>query len=191
MEEGRDSPIAVRVEEHSRYVILTYFKGDINTMVNAHFDRALSKICKTKSPVVKSKICKIKLENTSPCKSSAADSCSEPQTSNVAEHVRTINPAEDPPGLWPSFAARRGESSGLQPIMYPLPSEGLSLTGQQYASSLLNLLHGDRGEMGPTATSSKPEFLPNWTVPPGFRESPEPAVTFENGRNLDKDLYWY
>lgn len=46
MEERTDSPIAVKVEENSHSVVLTYFQGDINSMVDAHFSRALSKICK-------------------------------------------------------------------------------------------------------------------------------------------------
>lgn len=43
MEERTDSPLAVKVEEHSNFVILTYFQGDINSMVDAHFNRALKK----------------------------------------------------------------------------------------------------------------------------------------------------
>lgn len=50
-----DSPMAVKVEEHSQCVILTYFQGDINSMVDAHFSRALSKVCKAKAPAVKTK----------------------------------------------------------------------------------------------------------------------------------------
>ena len=55
MEDRTDSPIAVKVEEHSRCVILTYFQGDINSMVDAHFNRALSKVCKAKAPGGKTK----------------------------------------------------------------------------------------------------------------------------------------
>lgn len=55
MEDRTESPRAVKVEEHSRCVILTYFQGDINSMVDAHFTRALSKVCKAKAPAAKSK----------------------------------------------------------------------------------------------------------------------------------------
>lgn len=55
MEDASDNPLAVRVERHSQYVILTYFKGDINSMVDAHFTRALSKVCKAKAPAGKIK----------------------------------------------------------------------------------------------------------------------------------------
>lgn len=47
--------MAVKVEKHSQYVILTYFHGDINSMVDAHFTRALSKVCKVKAPAAKTK----------------------------------------------------------------------------------------------------------------------------------------
>lgn len=55
MEDRTESPIAVKVEKHSQYVILTYFQGDINSMVNEHFDRALGKVCKAKAPSAKTK----------------------------------------------------------------------------------------------------------------------------------------
>lgn len=53
MEDRTDSPMAVKVEKHSQCVILTYFHGDINSMVDAHFSRALSKVCKAKVPAAK------------------------------------------------------------------------------------------------------------------------------------------
>uniref|UniRef100_A0A665TJP0 Uncharacterized protein n=1 Tax=Echeneis naucrates TaxID=173247 RepID=A0A665TJP0_ECHNA len=50
-----ESQRAVKVEEYSRCVILTYFQGDANSMVDAHFNRALSKGCKAKAPGAKIK----------------------------------------------------------------------------------------------------------------------------------------
>ncbi|XP_035016458.1 transcription cofactor vestigial-like protein 1 [Hippoglossus stenolepis] len=196
MEDRTESPMAVKVEEHSRGVILTYFQGDINSMVDAHFTRALSRVCKAKAPVVKTKKMRksIKLENTSSCQGRAVDPYTESQAPPAAGRLLTFSTADEtPPGSWHSLAARPGEGSGLPPIAYSLTPQGLSLTGQQYATSLLNLLHSDRGEMGPSmASSSKPELLPSWTVPQGFRESVDPAVGFEPERRLDKkDLYWY
>lgn len=195
MEDRTDSPMAVKVEEHSRCVILTYFHGDTNSMVDAHFNRALSTVCKTKAPAVKTKKTRktVKLEETSPCKGSAVDSFSESQVPPVAGRLLPFSPPDDAPGSWHSFTSRAGEGPGLQPITYSLSPEGLSLTGQQYATSLLNLLHNDRGEMVPSmASTSKPELLPSWTMPQGFRESVDPAVGYESGRRLDKkDLYWY
>lgn len=55
MEDRTDSPMAVKVERHSQYVILTYFQGDINSMVDAHFTRALGNVCKAKAPAAKTK----------------------------------------------------------------------------------------------------------------------------------------
>ncbi|XP_044061802.1 transcription cofactor vestigial-like protein 1 [Siniperca chuatsi] len=194
MEDRSDSPMAVKVEEHSQCVILTYFQGDINSMVDAHFTRALSKV-KAKAPAVKTKKIRktVKLEETRPSRESAVDSCSESQVPPVAGCLLTFSPAEDDPGSWHSFTARAGEGPGSSSITYSLSPEGLSLTGQQYATSLLNLLHNDRGEMRPSmASTSKPELLPSWTMPQGFRESMDPAVDYEPGRRLDKkDLYWY
>lgn len=55
MEEKADDPIAVKVEEHSQCVILTYFQGDIGSMVDAHFSRALSKVCRAKAQALRTK----------------------------------------------------------------------------------------------------------------------------------------
>ncbi|XP_035506333.2 transcription cofactor vestigial-like protein 1 [Scophthalmus maximus] len=196
MEDRTESPRAVKVEEHSRCVILTYFQGDINSMVDAHFTRALSKVCKAKAPAAKSKKIRktIKLEDSSPCQDSAVNHYIESQAPPVAGRLLTFSPADEtPPGSWHSLPARAGEGPGLPSISYSLSPDGLSLTGQQYGTSLLNLLHSDRGEMGPSmASSSKPELLPSWIMPPGFRESVDPALGFEPERRLDKkDLYWY
>lgn len=55
MESRTDSPIAVSVEQHSNFVILTYFQGDINSMVDAHFNRALKKDYSAKESAIKTK----------------------------------------------------------------------------------------------------------------------------------------
>ncbi|KAM9849895.1 transcription cofactor vestigial-like protein 1 [Aulostomus maculatus] len=192
MEDRTDNPIAVKVEGHSQCVILTYFQGDIGSMVDAHFTRALSSVCKAKAgPTMKTKRMRktIKLEENIPCQGIAAESYSESQVPPLGGHCLTFSPADNPPGPWHSFIARTGESPALPSSAYSLSQEGLSVTGQQYATSLLNLLHSDRSEMGHNmASSSKPELLPNWTVPPVFRDS----VDFEPGQRADKkDLYWY
>lgn len=196
MEDMNDSPRAVKVEEHSRCVILTYFQGDINAMVDAHFSRALSKVCKAKPPLAKTKKIQkaIKVEDASPCQGSAAGAFPEPQDSAGPSRLLTFAPGDDPPhSSWRSFPTRPGDGAALPSIAYSLSTEGLSLTGQQYATSLLNLLHSDRTEMGPgVASSSKPDLLSSWTLPAGFREPVDPAVGFEPERHLDKkDLYWY
>lgn len=195
MDDGTDNPKAVKVEGHSQCIILTYFQGDIGSMVDAHFSRALSTHCKAKAPALKAKKTRksIKLEDINPCQGATAELYTEPQVPPMANQRLTFNPAEDPTAPWHSFPARPGEATGMPPLAYSLSSDGLSLTGQEYATSLLNLLHSDRSEMGPSvASSSKPELLPGWTVPQGFRDSVDPTVGFEAGRRLDKkDLYWY
>lgn len=56
MEDRTESPpSAVKVEKHSQYSILTYFHGDINSMVDAHFSRALGNDCRDKAPAGKTK----------------------------------------------------------------------------------------------------------------------------------------
>lgn len=70
----------------------------------------------------------------------------------------------------------------LPSIACPLSPDGLSFSGQQYATSLLNLLHNDPSESGPSmASSSKPELHHSLMVQPGFREPTDPAVGFEHG----------
>lgn len=169
------SPIAVKVEEHSQCVILTYFHGDIGSMVDAHFSRALNKVCKAKAPASKLKKKKIKIENSPAFQGSPTDTYLEAQVRPVTERL-TFNPAEDP---WHAFPGRTGEGSALPSFAYPLSADGLSATGQQYSTSLLNLLHSDRGEMAPgQPSSSKAELLPNWTVP-----QVDPATVFEPGNS--------
>lgn len=48
MEERTESPMAVKVEKDSQSIILTYFHGDTNSMVDAHFSRALGTVSKDK-----------------------------------------------------------------------------------------------------------------------------------------------
>ncbi|XP_017263621.1 transcription cofactor vestigial-like protein 1 [Kryptolebias marmoratus] len=186
MEERTESPIAVKVEQNSHSVILTYFQEDINTMVDAHFTRALSKVCKPTELTGKTKNSHkaVKSEHTNTCQDSG--SYSKSQVPPV-----TYGSTSETPGPWNSFRTREGP--GLPSIMCSLSPEGQCFTGQQYSASLLNLLHSDRGEMGPSmASSSKPEPVPGWTVPQGFRESADPPIGFEPGRHVDKkDLYWY
>lgn len=193
MEERADSPIAVKVEGNSQSLILTYFQGDINSMVDEHFSRALGKISKVYEPDERSKKIRktVKTESTGNYQASVSVPYSESQVPPLTGHILALSSAEETPGSWNAYRSREGPS--LSTIMCSLSSDGLSLTGQQYSTSLLNLLHGDRGEMGTsTATSSKPDPLPSWAVPPGFRDSVDPPLGFEPGRHVEKkDLYWY
>lgn len=188
-------------------------------MVDAHFSRALRQVCKAKAPAAKTKKIRksVKLgkhrnketlcetmtlshtrysyrtalcpptEDSSSCQGRAAGAYTEPQVPPVAGRLLS----DDAPGTWHSFPARTGGEGPVFPsITYSLSPEGLSLTGQQYATSLLHLLHSDRSEMGSgvassmassVASTSKPELLSSWTVPQGFRDAVDPAVSFEPG----------
>lgn len=55
MEDRTEDPMAVKVEKHSQYIILTYFHGDANSMVDAHFSRALGSACRDKGPAGQAK----------------------------------------------------------------------------------------------------------------------------------------
>ncbi|XP_057706713.1 transcription cofactor vestigial-like protein 1 [Corythoichthys intestinalis] len=177
MEDGMDSPVAVKVEGHSRSVILRYFRGDIGSMVDAHFSRALSRDFKDNMQAAKAKKIpkNFKLEDSSTCQAALSEAPLEP-----GRHL-AFAPPEDPSGPWHPFVGRTGEPSSSPAPMYSV--EDLSLTGQQYASSLLNLLHSDRAETGAAmASGSKAEHLANWMVPQGFRDSVEPVGGFEPGK---------
>lgn len=123
-------------------------------------------------------------EDISPCQGAAVSTFTESHDPPGPGRLLTFNPEDDTPhSSWHSFPTRPGDGPGLPSIAYSLSTEGLSLTGQQYATSLLNLLHSDRAEMGPSiASSSKPELLSSWTVPAGFRDPVDPAVGFEPGK---------
>jgi len=54
MEEDLGCPVA-KIKEESGSVLLTYFQGDINSMVDEHFSRALSKATKPEGEHSKTK----------------------------------------------------------------------------------------------------------------------------------------
>lgn len=193
MEDGANSPMAVKVEKHQQCVIFTYFHGDTNSMVDAHFARALSTVCRGKAPTPRAKKMRkmVKIEKNSSCQGSIANAYS-PLKAPAEGSLLSLSPVGNTPDTWHSFTTRDSDGPGLPSISYSLSTEGLSLTGQEYATSLLNLLHTDQAEGGPSGgpSTSKPEVHHGWMVQQGFRESVDPA--FESGRRLDKkDLYWY
>ncbi|XP_067104013.1 transcription cofactor vestigial-like protein 1 [Osmerus mordax] len=195
------SPIAVKTEEHSQSVLFTYFHGDIGSMVDEHFTRALSKACKTKESVRKSKKTRksIKPEpESNSCQWGASKQAwSEVHYTPLSGRLQlstskqaipgvpiALSPPDDAAGPWPLGGL------GLPPMTYTHAlSPGLGMTGQQYNNSLLNLLHSDRTESLNMASGSKPSVLPSWTHP-GFRDPMDPTGNLDPG--LEKrDLYWY
>ncbi|CAL8263205.1 unnamed protein product [Lota lota] len=193
------SPFSVKVEENSQSMILTYFQGDIGSMVDAHFSRALGSADRAKPGPIKPKKSRkfLKSEDSNSCQWKATSPGSYPEAQFLSRQESQgglpFSPVDESPSGWQPFPIRQAGGLGLPPIPYSLSTEGLSLTGQQYATSLLNLLHSDRNEMGPgMASSSKPDLLPSWTAPAAFRDALEPSADFDPGRSVDKkDLYWY
>lgn len=206
MEDRTEGPMAVKVEKHSQYIILTYFHGDTNSMVDAHFSRALGDVCRDKVPGGKAKKTRktvkfgkkaggrkgpgtlfalltvfLSTEKSNLHQESAADNYPKPQLPPGS--LLTLSPVEDSPNSWHPFTARGGETVGLPSLAYSLSPEGLSLTGQQYATSLLNLLHTEQADMGASLpSSSKPELHPSWMVQPGRREPVDHTMAFKPGK---------
>lgn len=197
MDDPTENPVPVKVEEQSQSLILTYFHGDISSMVDAHFRRALNKVTKTKTPARKlnrpteeKRIHKkIKSEESSDFQESPTDTYPAPQVRPVTEHLVMFGSTEDPCSSWHGFPRKTGEGPALPSITCTQSHNGLSVTGQQCSTSLLNLLNADRTEMPPSGLSSvsKADLLQNWMVP-----QVDPTAVFEHGHRLDKkDLYWY
>lgn len=204
MEDRTEGPMAVKVEKHSQYIILTYFHGDTNSMVDAHFSRALGDVCRDKGPGGKAKKTRktVKLgkkagrrtglvtlfglltvflftDKSNLCQESTVDDYPKPQLPPGS--LLTLGPVEDSPNSWHPFPARGDQSVGLPSIAYSLSPEGL--TGQQYATSLLNLLHTEQADMGASLpSSSKPELHPSWMVQPVLREPVDHTMAFKSGK---------
>nr|XP_046180735.1 transcription cofactor vestigial-like protein 2 [Oncorhynchus gorbuscha]XP_046180736.1 transcription cofactor vestigial-like protein 2 [Oncorhynchus gorbuscha] len=197
----------VKTEVQSDRVIFTYFQGDIGSMVDQHFTRALGKVGKNKAPSGKGKKSRKAVKSESDLTSCrwgvSTPSWSEGhfapvsgslQLSNTKESSSSHPPALDSPDESPSpwaFASRQHGGLGLPAMAYPhaMSPEGLGVTGQHYTNSLLNLLHSDRSEVAADMVSgSKPELFPSWTGHPVFREpmNPDSGIVLEK-----KDLYWY
>lgn len=213
MEDDCDSPMVVKVEKHQQCVIFTYFHGDTNSMVDAHFARALNTVCTEKALTPRAKRIRKTVKTGEGCEGdltprrqlnrlrliffirflfpeknpSCQGTAMNPYVSTKVPPVGgllSLSPVDDAPEAY-SFTTREGpDSPGLPSIAYTLSSGGLGLTGQQYATSLLNLLHTDQAEGGPSGgpSTSKPELHHNWMMQQGFRDSVDP--TFEPGETL-------
>lgn len=209
MEREAESPVAGKAEEQSGSLLYTYFQGDINSMVDEHFSRALSKATKPKAELIKIKKTRKTVKTEQPG-SSNWDMQSpphfghayapgrihfarreEPQTN---PHLPPIPPAESST-IWPS-GPPGSASLVLPPMVYPsaASAKGLVLPDQQYSSSsLLNLLH-DRPDLGTVMVSpSKQEFIQGWPRHPGFEDQMTPHHSLDSGMQMidKKDLYWY
>ncbi|XP_051506204.1 transcription cofactor vestigial-like protein 1 [Myxocyprinus asiaticus] len=186
MEEDLESPVARKTEEQSGSVLLTYFQGDIGSMVDEHFSRALSNTTKQKGERSKSqRICK------SAQKSRLGTNQWETQShtgipsmfppewlqlkTNNEPQLNTHMPLNHPANsgiLW-SGGSRQGMSLALPTMVYPSvgSTDGLVVAEYQYTHSLLNLLNNDRPDLGTVVVApSKQDHISGWTKDPGFRD---------------------
>lgn len=178
MEEKPGSPAAVRAEEQSQSVLFTYFQGDINSVVDEHFSRALNKANKPKDLSTKNKSSRRspKAEALAPAAASAsalgpapgqwvfpAPGWSEPDFPSGSPGRIQLSGADDlhspqgvitspngqPSPLWP-FSPRPGTGFGIPGMVYsqPVSAEGPAGSERQYTSSFLNLLQSDRPVAG-------------------------------------------
>ncbi|XP_036381336.1 transcription cofactor vestigial-like protein 2 [Megalops cyprinoides] len=210
MEEKPGSPVAARTEEQSQSILFTYFQGDINSVVDEHFSRALNKANKPKDLSTKNKSSRRspKAEEPTPAQwVFPAPSWSEagfpPSSAGRLQLTAADDPhthpgvitssSGQPPALW-SFAPRPGDSFGLPTMVYPqpVPAEGPGAVERQYANSFLNLLHSDRPVGGAAmASASKPELAPGWNPSGAFRDPLGPGNSGIQVPEKKKDLYWY
>ncbi|XP_017328816.1 transcription cofactor vestigial-like protein 1 isoform X1 [Ictalurus punctatus] len=201
------SPVVGKTEEQSGSLLLTYFQGDINSMVDAHFSRALENINKPKRDITKNKKPRksVKSEQPSTCNwDMSSHMCFEPTASSgqieLGSHEELLTNPRLPLNTPDSSSAwhggpRQGTSLVLPPMVYPsaVSAEGLMVADHQY-NSLLNLLHSDRPELGSVmVSSSKQELIPGWTRHPGFGDQMTPDHSLDSGVPMmeKKDLYWY
>ncbi|KAM9470715.1 transcription cofactor vestigial-like protein 1 [Clarias gariepinus] len=208
MEHQPGSPVAGKAEEHSGSLLLTYFQGDINSMVDAHFSRALENITKPKGNITKiKKPCKL-VKPEQPSTSNwdmqshmcfdATDSSGRIELGRHEEMPPKprlpLNAPVESTNAWLN-SPRQGTSLVLPPMVYPsaASAEGLVVADHQY-NSLLNLLHNDRPDLGSVMlASSKQELMPGWVRHPGFGDQMTPDHSLDSGVPMmeKKDLYWY
>ncbi|XP_006633056.1 transcription cofactor vestigial-like protein 2 [Lepisosteus oculatus] len=214
MEEKLSLDPAGKQEEQSNCVLFTYFQGDISSMVDEHFSRALNKANKPKdlSTKSKSKSKAVSAETSfsgqwsfpSPAWPGGAIS---PNPSRIqfaaSENPHPSSgvlsgPHSQTPHIW-TFPPKPGSGFGLSPIAYPQPvsqERPRIPTDRQYPTSFLNLLQNEQqGGVSVPISASKPELAPGWsgTPPAAFRETMGAGLGFDSGIPTPekKDLYWY
>lgn len=210
MEDDLGNPVAKKTEEESSCVLLTYFKGDINSMVDEHFSRALSQAAKPKGECSEIKRNR-KFAQTNGLGSSQWEAQSQTRFQPLypPEHLRLGASSEsqsnhhmpsshtaNSAALW-SGDSRQGLSLALPPMMpytSAVSSDGLMVAEHQYSNSLLNMLHNDHPDMGTVVlSSSKQDLMSGWTKYPGFGNQMNCNINLNSGvQGIEKkDLYWY
>ncbi|XP_073677231.1 uncharacterized protein [Garra rufa] len=203
MEEDPKNPM--KTKEESGSVLVTYFQGDINSMVDEHFTRALSQANKPKGECSKIKRNpKVAQSNGSRQWEAQAQTRFQPLLS--PEHLRQGTssesqtsyhmPANHPANgaiVW-SGDSRQGLSLAFPPMMYPsaVSSDGLMVAEHRYSNSLLNFLHNDHPEMGTVVLPSSKQDIMSGTKYPGFGDQMT-DISLNSGVQVieKKDLYWY
>ncbi|TSS60356.1 Transcription cofactor vestigial-like protein 1 [Bagarius yarrelli] len=196
MERQPGSPVAGKTEEHSGSLLLTYFHGDINSMVDAHFSRALGNVTKPKVDIAKNKKHRKSSKSEQPSTSNwdmqshlcfeSTDSLGRNEPGRHEElqtnHRLPLNTPVESSSVWLG-GPRQGTSLVLPPMVYPsaASAEGLVMADHQY-NSLLNLLHSDRPDLSSVMlNTSKQELMPGWHRHPGFGDQMNPDHSLDSG----------
>ncbi|XP_059372663.1 transcription cofactor vestigial-like protein 1 [Carassius carassius] len=206
MEEGLGNPVAKKTKGESGSVLLTYFQGDINSMVDEHFSRALSQANKPKEEGSKIKRNHNVAQTNGLSSQWEAESHTRFQSLFPPEHLlqgtsrETQSHHHMPPNhpansaiLW-SGDSRQGLSVVLPPMMYPsaVSSGGLMVAEHQYSNSMLNFLHNDHPDVGTVVRpSSKQNLTSGWTKNPGLGDQMT-DMNLNSGVQVTekKDLFW-
>ncbi|XP_028816595.1 transcription cofactor vestigial-like protein 1 [Denticeps clupeoides] len=143
MEESADKQVAAHTEDQTGRVVYTYFQGDISSMVDAHFSRALNK---PKENFYKdTEYSHWTLQPQSWLGTSSGHS----QTGRVEQPPTS-------PSLSPTIWAGSLE---LPPVMYP-PRPSAEL---QYTNTWLGLLQSEEPKLSTVVVApTKAELLPSW-----------------------------
>ncbi|XP_062380800.1 transcription cofactor vestigial-like protein 1 [Sardina pilchardus] len=184
MENLAGNPDVWKKEDGSNAIIYNYFEGDINSMVDAHFIRALSKGRPTssyrKGPVEDRQLeCSSSLGPAGPHKSSThapLQTALEPLTTpplsfgltSETLNLLTGGPGQELPSLFYSL---------------PEPAKDLDLMERNYVSSLLRVMHSDQPELGTVVVAgSKAGVLHSWAHNHLYTQQPNPDQRHNSGR---------
>lgn len=206
MEDLRNQ-VAEKTEEQSGSVLLTYFQGDISSMVDEHFTRALSKATKPKGERSKNKrnwksaqtngSDRWEAQSQTAFQSMFSPECLQRETSSNPQSSPRVS-LNNPPNsalIWPGVS-RQDIGLALPPMVYPssVSTEGVMVAEHQYTNSLLNLLHNDQPDLGSVMVApSKQDQISGWTKYPGFRNQINTDISLDSGVQVieKKNLYWY
>ncbi|KAI7801945.1 transcription cofactor vestigial-like protein 1 [Triplophysa rosa] len=207
MMEDLRNQVAEKTEVQSGSVLLTYFQGDISSMVDEHFTRALSKATKPKGERSKNKRNQ-KSAHTNDSDQWESHSQTVFQSMFSPERLQrgtSSNPQSSPHGslnhlpnnalIWPG-GSRQDTGLVLPPMVHPsaVSTEGLKVAEHKYTNSLLNLLHNDQPDIGSVMVApSKQELISGWTKYPGFSNQMNTDISFDSGVQVieKKNIYWY